>query len=127
MSMTDPNPQDSPQPPVRKRPRHLMDPNNPRPPAYTGRGMSLTHVQMWVMSVLAVTTLLHLSGGLVVAAFYIDKDRVGAQIGLLILGGVWGIFSVIAGRAIRRKRLLSWWLLFGWVPSIVGAYLLFWS
>jgi hypothetical protein len=35
--------------------------------------------------------------------------------------------AVVAGLAIHRKRLLSWWVLLGWLPAVVGAYLLFWS
>src|SRR4051812_43029590 len=56
------------QPPAtqRRRPRHLMDPNNLQRPQ--PGGMSLTRVQQWVLSALALTTVLHLSAGLVVAA-----------------------------------------------------------
>jgi hypothetical protein len=101
-----------------------MDPADPRP--RPGRpGMSLTHVQMWVMSVLAVSTLLHFAGGLVVAAFYVDDDRTDAQVGLLVLAGIFGVLSVLVGAAIHRKRLLSWWLVLGVVPALVGAYFLF--
>ena len=125
--MTDPNLQPSAETagdaPARKRPKHLMDPANPRPPAYHGRGMSLTHVQMWVMSVLAVTTALHFSGGLVLAAFF--KDGLVAQVGLLVIAGLFGVLSVLAARAIHRKPLLSWWLVIGWVPTVVGGYFLF--
>jgi hypothetical protein len=87
--------------------------------------MSLTHVQMWVMSVLVVSTMLHFAGGLVLAAYYVDDDRIDAQIGLLVLAGVFGVLSVLAGAAIHRKRLLSWWVVLGWVPALVGAYFLF--
>jgi hypothetical protein len=102
-----------------------MDPADPRPTTTRGGGMSLSHVQMWVMSVLAVSTLLHFSAGLVLAAFYVDGDRVGAQVGLLVIAGLFGVISVFVGAAIHRKRLLSWWLLLGWIPTLVGAYLLF--
>ena len=50
-----------PKPAARRR--HLMDPDNPRP-APSG-SMSLSQVQKWVMSVLVVTTILHLVVGLV--------------------------------------------------------------
>jgi hypothetical protein len=111
--------------PPRPRPKHLMDPANPRPRPGTRPGMSLTHVQMWVMSVLAVSTMLHFAAGLVLAAFYVDDDRTDAQIGLLVLAGVFGVLSVLAGAAIHRKRLVSWWLVLGPVPAVVGAYFLF--
>lgn len=108
-----------------KRPRHLMDPDNPRPPATRGHAMSLSQVQMWVMSVLAVTTMLHFAGGLVVAAYFVDPDRLDARIGLLVIAGVFGALSVMAGAALHRKRLVSGWLLLGTVPALVGAYLMF--
>ncbi|HET6562537.1 MAG TPA: hypothetical protein VFG72_11735 [Marmoricola sp.] len=88
--------------------------------------MTLTHVQMWVLSVLVVSTMLHFAAGLVLAAFYVDDDRLDAQIGLLVLAGIFGVLSVAAGAAIHRKRLLTGWLLLGSVPALVGAYFLFW-
>jgi hypothetical protein len=102
-----------------------MDPNNPRP-ASRRRDMSLTHVQQWVMSVLITTTILHLSAGMVFAAFVVD-DRLSSQIGLLIIGGLFGVVAVAAGLAIHRKPLVNWWLLLGWIPTLVGAYLMFWN
>ncbi len=102
-----------------------MDPADPRPPVSVRRTMSLTHVQMWVMSVLAVSTGLHLVVGMVAAAFYVDDSRLDSQVGLLVLAGIMGVASFMAGAAIHRKSLLSWWVLAGVIPSIVGAYLLF--
>jgi hypothetical protein len=121
--MTHPDPRRTQAPP--RLARHLMDPANPRP-VDTRWDMSLTHVQMWVMSILVSTTILHLSAGLVVAAFFVDGGA-ASQIGLLVIGGLCGVMAVVAGLAIHRKRLLSWWVLLGWLPAVVGAYLLFWS
>jgi hypothetical protein len=87
--------------------------------------MSLTTVQMWILSTLAVTTILHFSGGLVAAAMYVGDARVDAQIGLNVLAGVTGVLAVAAGRAIHRKSLASWWLLLGWAPTAVGLFLTF--
>jgi type III secretory pathway component EscS len=112
---------------VRKRPRHLMDPDNPRPPATRGRGMSLSRVQMWVISVLAVTTILHFAAGLVAAAVYVEEERLGARVGLLVIAGVIGVISVLTGAALHRKPLLSWWLPLGVTPALAGAYLIFWA
>ena len=86
--------------------------------------MTLTRVQMWVLSTFAVSTILHFSGGLMAAAFYVHESRADARIGLLVLAGVVGVLSVAAARAIHRKALLSWWLVLGWTPTVVGAYLL---
>jgi hypothetical protein len=115
----------APAAPARKRPRHLMDPDNPRPPTQRGKGMSLSQVQMWVISVLAVTTILHFAAGLVAAAFYVEEGRLDARIGLLVIAGIVGVLSVLTGAAIHRKRLLSWWLPLGALPALLGGYAMF--
>jgi hypothetical protein len=86
--------------------------------------MTLNTVQMWVASVLAVSTLLHFAGGLVLAAYVADKYS--ARIGLLVIAGLMGVFSVAAGLLIHQKRPLSPWLILGLIPSLFGAYLMFW-
>jgi hypothetical protein len=113
--------------PQRRRPRHLMDPNDPRPPVRrpTG-GMSLSTVQKWVISTLAVSTILHFSLGLIAAAMYVDESRLDAQVGLNVLAGITGVAAVLAGRAIHGARLLSWWLVLGLAPLPIGLYLTFW-
>jgi hypothetical protein len=63
--------------PVR-RPRHLMDPANPVRQVNDHR---LTQVQRWVVSVLAVTTILHLAVGLGVAAYFLDDQKVSSRVG----------------------------------------------
>ena len=108
--------------PVKRR-RHLMDPANPRP-ASPG-GMSLTQVQKWVMSSLAVTTILHLVVGLVVAAAVVDDDRLDARIGLLIIAGAFGVLSVAAAFAIHQKSLLTPWLALGAIPALIGIVFVF--
>jgi hypothetical protein len=116
------------QQPARKRPRHLMDPDNPRREvvAPTGSGaMSLEPVQKWVLSVLAATTIVHLAAGLVIAAMYVDDSRTDARIGLNILGGAFGVIAVAVFRAIHQKPLLSPWLLLGAVVTVVGLWLTF--
>lgn len=120
MTSTDPQSR-----PPRPRPKHLMDPANPQRPMSPRPGMSLTTVQMWVLSVLAVSTLLHMSLAVLLAALYVGDDRPDAQIGLVVIAGLFGVFAVAAGAAIHRKKILSWWLLLGWVPSIAGAVYLF--
>ena len=108
--------------PSTPRPRkHLMDPHQPRPPQRYS--MSLSRVQTWVLSTLAITTILHLSAGLVVAALF--ADRPDARVGLLVISGLFGVVAVAAGLAIHKKSLLSGWLLLGWLPALVGAYFVF--
>jgi hypothetical protein len=98
-----------------------MDPDNLQ--RAQSSGMSLTRVQQWVLSVLAVTTILHLSAGLVVAAMVSPDARRDAQIGLNILAGVTAMGAVPAGLGIHGRSPLSWWLLLGVVVTPVGLYL----
>ena len=104
------------------RRRHLMDPDNPRP-APSG-SMSLSQVQKWVMSVLVVTTILHLVVGLVAAAAVVG-DRLDAEIGLLLIAGAFGVLGIGAALAIHQRPLLSPWLLLGVVPAAIGTYFVF--
>ena len=85
--------------------------------------MSLSTVQKWVLSVLAVTTILHLSAGLVVAAMFSPDDRPDAQIGLNILATVTAVIAIAAGRGIHGKNPFSWWLLLGLLVLPIGLYL----
>lgn len=106
--------------PTRRR-RHLMDPNNPRPQQVRG-GMSMSTVQKWVMSVLAVTTIGHFSAGLVIAAVFLDARGVGAQVALDLIAGLVGVLGVAAAFMIHGKRPLTPWLLAGLLPAAVGLY-----
>ncbi len=106
--------------PVR-RPRHLMDPDNP---VRTVNDHSLTKVQRWVLSVLAVTTILHLSAGLVIGAFFLDESATGSRFGLCVIGGLFGVVAAAVGRLIHQKPVASWWLAVGFLPGAVGILLL---
>ena len=111
-------------PQVQKRRRHLMDPNAPRPVRdLNAEDQSLTRVQRWVMSTLAVTTLLHLSAGVIIAAVTESDPTLSAQIGLSIIAGAFGVGAVVAALAIHGRRILSGWLLLGLVPTAVGLWL----
>jgi len=109
--------------PARRR-RHLIDPNAPRPvrdPRAEAR--SLTRVQQWVMSTLAVTTVLHMSAGLILAAMFLPEHRLSAEIGLNVIAGAFGVIAVAAALAIHKPRILSWWLLLGFLPTFIGLWL----
>ena len=105
--------------PVRRR-RHLMDPAHPQRPSVESR--EITRVQQWVMSVLVATTILHLAVGLAVAGVFADGSRPGAGVGLNVLAGVCGVGAVLAARLIHRRTALSWWLLLGLLPGLVGLW-----
>ena len=109
--------------PEPRRARHLMDPNAPRKPTSPEDLLRLARVQKWVASVLAVSTILHLSLGLVLAALYVTEDNQGAQIGLCVIAGVTGVVAIAAGFAIHQKNILNPWLLLGLAPGIVGLVL----
>jgi len=101
-----------------------MTPGSPRP--QNRDSMSLGQVQKWVLSTLAVVTIGHLAAGLVVAAVFIDESRLDSRIGLLVIAGLFGVIAVLTARVIHQKRLLSPWLLLGFLPTVIGAYLAFW-
>lgn len=110
--------------PPRKRPRHLMDPDAPRRQRdLAAEQRSLTRVQRWVMSVLIVTTILHLSFGVVVAAMFLPKPVLSAQIGLNVIAAAFGVMAVVAGLLIHGRKPLSPWLLLGVLPGVIGLWL----
>ncbi len=106
---------------------HLLDMKAPRrvvqDPAKDER--DLVRVQKWVMSVLAVTTILHLSGGMVVAAVLLDDSPDTSRIGLNVIAGIFGAIAVATALAIHGRRILSPWLLVGLVPTLIGLWLTF--
>lgn len=103
---------------------HLLDLDAPRrvikDPEKDAR--DLARVQRWVMSTLAVTTILHLVVGLVVAGVMLDGPM-SSRIGLHVVAGVFGAIAVAAGRAIHGRTILSPWLLLGVIPTAVGLWL----
>jgi len=108
-----------------KRRRHLLDLDAPRrvvsDPAAEER--SLSRVQRWVMSTLAVITILHMSGGLILAAMHLEDATRSSQVGLTVIAGAFGVLAVLVGLAIHGRRLLSPWLLLGLLPTAVGLWL----
>jgi hypothetical protein len=106
--------------PVR-RPRHLMDPANPVRQVNDHR---LTQVQRWVVSVLAVTTIGHLSVGLVLGGLFLDESASVSRYGLCVIGGLFGVVAAGVGRLIHQKAIPSPWLAVGFLPGLVGIVLL---
>lgn len=104
---------------------HLLDLDAPRrviqDPEQDAR--DLARVQKWVMSTLAVTTILHLVVGLVVAAVMLEDAPDSSTIGLTVIAGIFGAMAVATGRTIHGKEILSPWLLLGVVPTVVGLWL----
>ena len=78
---------DNPRSRPAKRRSHLIDPNAPRPKYDPDAEKKLTHVQQWVLSTLAVTTILHLVAGFIIAAITLDNPAPGARVGLNVIAG----------------------------------------
>ena len=95
-----------------------MDPNNPVRPV---NDASLTQVQRWILSVLAVFTIAHLCVGIVIAATMTDQRS--GQIGLSVIAGLFGVMAVVAGQLIHRRDPRNGWLLLGLLPTAVGLVL----
>lgn len=109
-----------------RRARHLIDPTAPPPVRDLRREReSLTRVQEWIMSTLAVTTGLHMAAGLIAAAMFLDERGAGSQVGLNVIAGIFGVLSVVSARAIHHRPWLSPWLLVGTLPTFVGLWLTF--
>jgi hypothetical protein len=98
-----------------------MDPANPQRPSVDSP--EITRVRQWVASVLVATTILHLAVGLAVAGVYADGSRPGAGVVLNVLASACGVGALLAARLIHRRRPLSWWLLPGLLPGLVGLWL----
>lgn len=106
------------------RRKHLMDPDAPREIRNVAAAKKkLTHVQQWVMSVLVVTTVIHLQGGLVLASVYLKNPAPGAEIGLNVIVAVLGVLGLAGAFAIHRRNVLTPWLLLGTIPGLIGIYL----
>ena len=95
--------------PAVRRPRHLLDPNDLHRSHQRSQSSqeSLTNVQRWVMSILAITTILHLSAGLAIAAVFMDDAKVDARVGLNVIAAIIGVLAVAAFRLIHQKSLLT--------------------
>lgn len=105
-------------PPVVRK--HLMTPGQPRP--HQRDSMSVGTVQKWVMSTLVVITILHLSAGVVIAAYF--SDQVVSQVGLLVISALFGLIALASALLIHQRRPVSWWLLPGLLPALAGALLI---
>ena len=90
--MSHPEPTATPARP--RKARHLIDLDAPRPVRNVRQEKaSLTRVQQWVMSTLAVTTGLHMAAGLILAAMFLDERGTVSQVGLNVIAGIFGVLS----------------------------------
>ncbi len=113
------------QPASPRRRRGLLDPADLRGSHLRSQGSQagLDQVRRWVLSVLVVSTILHLSvGTAAIPAFRDDLSRTG-QVVLLVISACIGLIAVVAGRLIHERRPMSAWVLLGLVPAVLGAWL----
>ncbi|GAA3526663.1 hypothetical protein [Nocardioides daeguensis] len=103
-----------------RRRRHLMDPANPVRPV---NDRSLTQVQRYVMSTLAVFTAAHMAAGMVVAALEIDSSATAARVGLNVIAGAFMAIAVVGARAIHHRPVLTWWLFVAPLTTAAGIWL----
>lgn len=112
-------------PDKQRKASHLIDFDAPpRPRDAVREAESLARVQRTVMSVLVVTTLAHLAGGLVVAAVLMDDPSPGARVGLCVIAGAFGVVGVVLARVIHGRSPFTPWLLAGALPSVIGLWLI---
>jgi len=115
---------------TKRLPKHLIDPSTlgagrPRQrPAEREKDLEkLTRVKQWVTSALVLTTMFHLSVGLMIAAYYTDEGRTDARIGLNLIAGVLWIAGIAGARAIHKVNPISLWLAAGLILPAIGLYL----
>jgi uncharacterized membrane protein len=100
--------------------KHLMTPGQPR---VVRESMGVGKVQKWVLSTLAATTIMHMAGGLVLAAAFLDST--GKQVAMLGIATAFGVLAMVAALLIHQRNALSPWLALGLLPTLVGAYFIF--
>lgn len=114
-------------PPVgarRRNQKHLMVPGSPRP--QSRYSTSAEQVQKWVLSSLVIVTLGHLCAGIVVGAIFTPAARVEARVVLLVIAGIFGVLGVVGVLLIHKKPPVSPWLVTGFLPTLIGAWLMNW-
>ena len=111
-------------PPPPRRRRGLLDPDDLRGSHVRSQGdaQSLDHVRRWVMSILVVTTILHLAAGTALIPVVRDDISAVGQVVLLFLAACVGVVAVAAGRLIHQRTPWSLWLLLGLLPAAAGAW-----
>ncbi len=112
-------------PPPRRR--GLLDPADLRASHVRSQGSAehLEHVRQWVLSILIVTTILHLAAGTaLVPVLREDISTIGKSV-LLVISACIGVLAVSAGLLIHRRSPVSAWPLLGLLPAVVGAWFTF--
>ncbi len=107
-----------------RRRRGLLDPEDLRGSHLRSQGSAegLDQVRKWVLSILLVSTILHLAFGVAaIPVFKADLPTVG-QVVMLTVSACIGLTAVATGRLIHGRSPLSAWLLLGLVPAALGTW-----
>ena len=88
--------------------------------------MPIDRVRQWIACCLFFTTVEHVAAGQLLGAVWLDPERNGARIGLLVMSGATTLLAVVGSRLILRASWLSWWFLVTAVPPLIGAWLIYW-
>ena len=109
-------------PPPRRR--GLLNPEDLRGSHLRSQGTAegLDQVRKWVLSILLVSTILHLAFGVAaIPVFKDDLSTLGRAVMLSVAACI-GVTAVVAGRLIHGRAPLSLWLVLGLVPAAVGTW-----
>ena len=109
--------------PARRR-RGLLDPDDLRASHVRSQGSveGLDHVRQWVLSILLVSTILHLAAGTALIPVVRDDISAVGQGTLLVISALIGLMAVATGRLIHHKHPASLWLVLGLVPALAGTW-----
>lgn len=117
--MTSGGPQATP-----RRRRGLLDPQDLRGSHLRSQGTAegLDQVRTWVLSILLVSTILHLAIGVAaIPVFKDDLSSVGQAVMLVVAAGM-GVTAVATGRLIHGRSPATPWLVLGLVPAALGTW-----
>ena len=101
-----------------------MDPNAPRKAPDPKDLERLSRVQRRVASVLMITTVLHLSAGMLILGVEVSDDRMDARIGLFAIATVFTLGGIAATSFLNKRPWLSAWLILGLLPT---AFAIWWT
>jgi hypothetical protein len=87
--------------------------------------VQIERVQRWVMSSLRLLVGSMLALGMVLGALLvIERERTGAQVGLIVLATVVSAITVGAVRLVNERSLVTPWLVCALAPLAVGLSVL---
>jgi hypothetical protein len=87
--------------------------------------VKIERVQRYVMSSLLLLVGSMLSLGMVLASLLvIERDRTGAQVGMLVMSTVVAAITIAGVRLLNARNPLTLWLVFALVPAVVGGLVL---